>query len=165
MFAQLKEGDMIKLKIKRQRGGFTLIEILLCIGLIAVALLGLAQIFTLSVLNNMRSDRITTANFLAQQQVDYLRNLTSDEINDYFLGRTIDEILDVNNDTTPDYRRLTRVEPAIIQTPEAGTLTGTYYQVKVLVFSAEQINTDQDKLQENPERYRVKAQLNTIISR
>lgn len=155
-------------KINKNQG-FTLIEVLLCIALIMIALLGLAQIFTLSVLNNMRSDRLTTANFLAQQQVDFLRNLTLDEISTLYLGQTIDETIDINNDTTPDYRRLTKVDAATIETPpnepSSGNLTGTYFKVRVLVFSAEQINRSLDDLIDYPERYRVKAQLTTIISR
>lgn len=160
----MKEPKAIK---KSQ--GFTLIEVLLCIALIAIALLGLAQIFTLSVLNNMRSDRLTTASFLAQQQVDYIRNLTVDEISTFYFDQKIDEIIDINNDSTPDYRRITVVESAKIETPpnepSIGQLTGNYFKVQVLVFSAEQINKSLDDLIDYPERYRVKAQLTTIISR
>lgn len=134
--------------------GFTFIEVLICIALVALALLGLAEIFTLSVLNNMRSDRITSATFLAQQQIDYLRNLTSAELSTNFLNQTIDETIDVNNDTTLDYRRITVVRP-----------TGNNYEVRVLVFSAEQTGVDIARLLENPQRYRVKALLNTLISR
>jgi len=145
---------MRSLRTNKRYQGFTLIEVLICIALIALALLGLAEIFTLSVLNNMRSDRMTNANFLAQQQVDFLRNLTSSELATLFLNQTIDEPLDVNNDSTLDYRRITIVRP-----------TGNNYEVRVLVFSAEQINTDIDSLIQNPDRYRVKARLITLISR
>jgi len=145
---------MRSLRTNKRYQGFTLIEVLICIALIALALLGLAEIFTLSVLNNMRSDRMTNANFLAQQQVDFLRNLTSSELATLFLNQTIDEPLDVNNDSTLDYRRITLVRP-----------TGNNYEVRVLVFSAEQINTDIDSLIQNPDRYRVKARLITLISR
>jgi len=146
--------NMRSLRTNKRYQGFTLIEVLICIALIALALLGLAEIFTLSVLNNMRSDRMTNANFLAQQQVDFLRNLTSSELATLFLNQTIDEPLDVNNDSTLDYRRITLVRP-----------TGNNYEVRVLVFSAEQINTDIDSLIQNPDRYRVKARLITLISR
>jgi len=146
--------NMRSLRTNKRYQGFTLIEVLICIALIALALLGLAEIFTLSVLNNMRSDRMTNANFLAQQQVDFLRNLTSSELATLFLNQTIDEPLDVNNDSTLDYRRITIVRP-----------TGNNYEVRVLVFSAEQINTDIDSLIQNPDRYRVKARLITLISR
>ncbi|MCX7974169.1 MAG: prepilin-type N-terminal cleavage/methylation domain-containing protein [Candidatus Aminicenantes bacterium] len=157
-------------KIKNKNAGFTLIEVLLCIALIALALLGLAQIFTLSVLNNMRSDRLTTANFLAQQQVDFLRSLTLEEIGINYLGQTKDERLDINNDGTFDYRRITKIETAQIipsptTWPSTGTLSGNYFKVRVLVFSAEQLNRSVEDLIKHPERYRVKAQLLTIISR
>lgn len=164
---------MRRVKMKTKKSGFTLIEVLLCIALIAVALLGLAQIFTLSVLNNMRSDRLTTANFLAQQQIDFIRNLTLEEITLNYYHQTIDEKLDVNSDGTLDYRRITIVEDADIREqgdstptwPSSVTLTGNHFKVRVFVFSAEQLNREVGDLIEAPERYRVKAQLTTIISR
>lgn len=164
---------MRSLKVKFKKPGFTLVEVLLCIALIALALLGLAQIFTLSVLNNMRSDRLTTANFLAQQQVDFIRDLTLEEISLNYYGQTIDEKLDVNNDGTLDYRRITKIESINIDVkgdstptwPSSGILTGNYFKVKVFVFSAEQLDRDAEDLIADPERYRVKAQLTTIISR
>lgn len=164
---------MRRIKVKTKELGFTLIEVLLCIALIALALLGLAQIFTLSVLNNMRSDRLTTANFLAQQQVDFIRNLTLEEISLNYYRQTVDEKLDINNDGTLDYRRITIVEDADIKDkgdstptwPPSVTLTGNYFKVRVFVFSAEQLNREVSDLIQAPERYRVKAQLTTIISR
>lgn len=164
---------MRSLKLKIKKTGFTLIEVLLGIALIALALLGLAQIFTLSVLNNMRSDRLTTANFLAQQQVDFIRNLTLEEISLNYFGQTIDEKLDINNDGTLDYRRITTVESTKIDEkgdstptwPSSGTLSGNYFKVRVLVFSAEQLAKEVNDLINYPERYRVKAQITTIISR
>ncbi len=155
---------------RNKKWGFTLLEVVIGIALIAIAVLGLAEMFTLSVMNNLRSDRITTASFLAQQRVDVLRNLTEAEL-DYF---TTNPSIDLNNDTTPDllkdelidlngdgqndYRRLTRLQ-------RSTEFTGSAWEVDVFIFSAEQFDKDQTTLLGNPQRNRVRARVSTIISR
>jgi prepilin-type N-terminal cleavage/methylation domain-containing protein len=149
--------------------GFTLIEAVIGIALVAIAVLGLAEMFTLSVMNNLRSDRITNASFLAQQQIDVLRNLTGQEIGNFYtsangidlnfppdsiLDIMKDEPIDINGDSKYDYRRLTQVQPL-----------GTSWQIEVLVFSSEQMTTPQASLLGNPTNYRVRARMSTIISR
>ena len=163
---------MERIKLRRQQkgrkgqAGFTLFEAVVGIALVAVAILGLAQMFTLSVLNNMRSDRITGASFLAQQQVDLLRGLTggelslvasssavdlnSDGTNDFFR----DELIDVNQDNLNDYRRITDVQTY-----------GTAWVVQVLVFTAESFDASEAELIANPQAHRVKARVSTIIHR
>lgn len=161
----------------RQRGheqnqakaGFTLIEAVIGIALVAIAILGLAEMFTLSVMNNLRSDRITTASFLAQQQIDSLRNLTGQEISNFHasangidlnfpadgvLDIMKDEPIDLNGDSKDDYRRLTRVQAL-----------GTSWEIEILVFSSEQMTTPQASLLGNPTDYSVRARMTTIISR
>lgn len=154
-------------KRNRQRKGFTLFEVVVGIALIAIAILGLAQMFTLSVLNNMRSDRITNATFLAQQQVDVLRNLTVDELtllasangidlnNDGSMDIVKDELLDLNGDNTNDYRRITDVQHP----------SGTAWQIEVQVYTAEEFDKTGAELLQSPQKYRVRARVNTIISR
>ena len=139
-------------KLSRKRKGFSLIEVVIGIGLVGVALMGLAQLFTYSVLNNSRADRITNATFLAQEQIDMMRNLTSAELS--LAAAVIDEQIDINKDTTFDYRRITQLQAS-----------GSFWDLRVMVFSAEQIGADQDDLIQNPSRYRVKADMSTIISR
>lgn len=148
--------------------GFTLIEVVIGIVLIAVAVLGLAQMFTLGVLNNMRSDRITTASFLAQQQVDFLRNLTAGEIalipsgddsgvdvdGDGMADVIKDHLIDINNDGLNDYRRITEVQAS-----------GTLWLVDVLVFSQEQFSFTKSELLQNPGQHAVRARVSTVISR
>lgn len=141
-------------KLSRKRKGFSLIEVVIGIGLVGVALIGLAQIFTYSVLNNSRAERMTNATFLAQEQIDMMRNLTADELNAALSLGVIDEQIDINNDTTIDYRRITQLQSS-----------GSFWDLRVMVFSAEQIGADQDDLIQNPSRYRVKADISTIISR
>jgi type II secretory pathway pseudopilin PulG len=81
----------------KKREGFSLIETTIGIALVGVALLGLAQLFTYSVMNNARSDRMTNSTFLAQQQIDFLRNLTATDLNNLALA-PVDEQVDVNSD-------------------------------------------------------------------
>jgi prepilin-type N-terminal cleavage/methylation domain-containing protein len=133
--------------------GFSLIEVLVGIALVAVAILGLAQLFTYSVLNNARSERMTSATFLAQQQVDFLRNLPADELNKWVVT-DVDEFVDVNLDGQNDYRRITRVQYA-----------GDYWEIRVLVFSIAQEQMALATLISNPMDYKVLADVNTIISR
>ena len=141
-------------KLLRKRKGFSLIEVVIGIGLMGIALMGLAQLFTYSVLNNSRADRISNATYLAQQQIEYYRNLTADELNAALSSGVNDEQIDINNDTTDDYRRITQLQAS-----------GSFWDLRVMVFSAEQIGTDQGDLIQNPSRYRVKADMSTIISR
>jgi prepilin-type N-terminal cleavage/methylation domain-containing protein len=153
-------------KTHQRKKGFTLIEAVVGIALVAIAVLGLAEMFTLGVLNNMRSDRITNAVFLAQQEVDLLRNLTGDELatlssgtaidlnNDGIMDISRDEQIDLNNDTQIDYRRLTQLQ-----------YSGTVWEVRVLVFSAEKLNTPESQLLQYPEQHKVRAKLSTVISR
>jgi len=146
---------MIKNKSHSHSGkeGFTLIEVLVSMALVSIAVLGLAQLFTYCILNNSRSEKISTATFLAQQQIDSLRNLTGAELSLAAAGE-INEQIDINDDGTDDFRRITQVQASTY-----------YWDVRVLVFSAEQIGTAQDDLIQNPSKYKVKANISTIISR
>jgi prepilin-type N-terminal cleavage/methylation domain-containing protein len=138
---------------KIKKDGFSLIEVLIGIAIVAIALLGLAQIFTYSVMTNSRAERMSNATFLAQQQIDFHRNLTSDELNILTAG-TNDEQIDVNLDGSIDYRRVTEVQAS-----------GISWEIRVLVFSADQLDTDVNVLAQDPQLYKVKANMSTIISR
>jgi prepilin-type N-terminal cleavage/methylation domain-containing protein len=155
---------------KNKNKGFTLLEVVVGIALIAIAVLGLAEMFTVSVLNNLRSDRITSASFLAQQRVDVLRNLTVAEL-DYFTSNASidlnndgtpdlskDELIDLNGDGRNDYRRLTQIRPST-------EFAGSAWEVDVFIFSAEQFSKDQSQLLGDPQRHRLRARVSTIISR
>jgi prepilin-type N-terminal cleavage/methylation domain-containing protein len=130
--------------------GFTLIEVIVGMALMGIALLGLAQLFMVSVMNNMRSDNITHATFLAQQKIDYLRNLTTTELSS--ISNPENELIDVNNDGTIDFRRITLIQPS-----------GSSWDVKVLVFSPSEIEEASDALIQGPDQYRVKANMSTTI--
>lgn len=152
---------------RNKRRGFTLLEVVVGIALVAIAVLGLAEMFTLSVLNNMRSDRITSASFLAQQQIDVLRSLTSAELSLVASSAAVDlnndgtddffkdELIDINQDNLNDFRRITDVQ----------TYYGTGWLVQVFVFTAEQFSAAQGDLISNPQDHRVKARLSTVVHR
>jgi prepilin-type N-terminal cleavage/methylation domain-containing protein len=136
-----------------ERKGFSLIEVLIGIAIVAIALLGLAQLFTYGVLSNSRAERMSTATFLAQQQIDTYRNLTVDELN-ALASDTMDEQVDVNLDGTIDFRRITEIQS-----------NGASWEVRILVFSAEQLNVGAALLTQDPRGYGVKADISTLISR
>jgi prepilin-type N-terminal cleavage/methylation domain-containing protein len=137
----------------KKNEGFSMVEVLVGLAVVAIALLGLAQLFTYSVMNNSRAERMSNATFLAQQQIDYHRNLTSDELNALTSG-TNDEQIDVNLDGSIDYRRITELQ-----------VTGYFWELRVLVFSSEQLGTAVNDLVGDPPHYDVRADVSTIISR
>ena len=130
-----------------------MVEVLVGLAIVGIALLGLAQLFTYSVMTNSRAERMSNATFLAQQQIDYHRNLTADELNTLAAG-TNDEQIDVNSDGTIDYRRVTEIQAS-----------GISWEIRVLVFSAEELSRNVSVLVGDPQQYDVKANISTIISR
>jgi type II secretory pathway pseudopilin PulG len=133
--------------------GFSLIETLVGVALVAIAMLGLAQLMILSIANNTQADRMSSATFLARQQIEQLRLLTIDELNAQ-VGVPIDEQLDLNLDGVLDYRRIT-----LLQT------SGISFQAQVMIFAAEQMNESVGNLTGDPQKYRVRANITSIISR
>jgi len=143
---------MIQRKSKTGKG-FTLIEVLIGLALMGTAVMGLAELFTLAVLQNRQADRIANATFLAQQEIDTVRNMLLADVA-AMAGNTIDDLIDLNSDGVDDYRRITQV-----------LYTGTLYDVRVLVFSAEQVGTAAADLIADPEGHKVRAQIQTMIWR
>jgi len=142
---------------KNIKNGFSLIEVLVGIALIATVLIGLAQLFTMSVMNNLRSSEISNATFLAQQNIDYLRSLTGPEMSNFPMvarGESADEAIDLNADGTMDFRRLTQVTP-----------NGEIFDIRVLVFPISERSTPIAQLLADPGQHHVQAQINTVISR
>ena len=125
--------------------------------IMGVALLGLAQLFVISVYNNMRGGEISRATFLAQQEINYLRSLTAAELDSFpsaARGEQADESIDLNGDGTTDYRRITQIQAS-----------GHSYAVKILIFPPSQVGIAMSTLVQSPSDYRVRALMNTIISR
>jgi prepilin-type N-terminal cleavage/methylation domain-containing protein len=142
-----------KSKKPSKEKGFSLVEILISIALMGFALLGLAQLFTYSVMNTTRSDKMTNATFLAQQQIDFLRNLPAEEFTN-LSAAPLDESIDVNNDGRFDYRRITEIQTA-----------GNSWNVRVYVFQGYRASTATGTLLLNPTDYNLRADISTIISR
>lgn len=138
---------------KTKRKGFSLVETTIGIALVGVALLGLAQLFTYSVMNNARSDRMTNSTFLAQQQIDFLRNLPAADLSN-LAASPVDEQVDVNNDGNIDFRRITVINAS-----------GFFWEIRVQVFPASELGFDVDDLIQQPVLHQVKADMSTVISR
>lgn len=139
------------------RKGFSLIEVLIGVFLVAVAVLGLVQLYLMSIMNNVRASEIANAVFLAQQEIDYLRTLTISELGafpDATRGESDDQTIDVNVDGTPDYRRITVI-----------TNQNPAFDIKVLVFPPSQLTANRDELVDHPDRNRVRARMETMITR
>ena len=118
------------MKRKKRERGFSLVEVLVGLFLVGVAVIGLAELFLVAVTNNLKADRVANATFLAQQQIDWLRGFTLDELTAY-AGTTLDsrdEIIDLNLDGTNDYRRITEFR-----------IADDTFQVLIHVYSAEKI--------------------------
>jgi type II secretory pathway pseudopilin PulG len=145
------------MKTKKHALGFSLIEVLVGIFLVAVAVLGLAELFLAAVANNLKADRVANATFLAQQQIDWLRGFTADELTAY-AGTDLedrDEIIDLNLDGTNDYRRITDFR-----------LDQQTFQVRISVYSPENFGiVSPADLLADPDRYRPRAHITTIITR
>jgi prepilin-type N-terminal cleavage/methylation domain-containing protein len=156
----LKEKFLLLAPKNSRPKGFTLIEVIISMALVTVVFVSLAQLFTLSVMQNLRSNEISNAIFLAQQQIDYLRTLTSEELTNFpnkNIGESNDELIDINQDGTVDFRRLTVVQPSV--TASAG------FDVLVLVFPASVQNEKVNDLLATPDKYKIRAYIHTIITR
>jgi prepilin-type N-terminal cleavage/methylation domain-containing protein len=142
---------------KNRERGFSLVEVLVSLFLVGVAVIGLAQLFLVAVSNNVRADRMANATFLAQQQIDWLRGFTLDELTAY-AGTPLesrDEILDMNLDGTNDYRRVTELR-----------IVGDTFQALIHVYSAEKLGVSTaTELLADPGQHRPKALITTIITR
>jgi prepilin-type N-terminal cleavage/methylation domain-containing protein len=140
-----------------KRRGFSFIEVLVGIALLAIAVLGLAQLFLAAVANNLKADRVANATFLAQQQIDWLRGFTRDELDVYSSTslESRDEVLDLNADGTDDFRRVTGISPA-----------NNMFSITIHVYSAENIaGLTAAQLLADPDRYRARAEISTLIGR
>jgi len=132
--------------------GFSLVEVVIAIAIVGIALLGLAQLFTYSVLINSRSERMTKATFLAQQRIEFLRNISSTDLT--ALPNPTDEQIDLDNDGIADFRRITQIQSS-----------GYHWDVRILVFSVEQALVPVDTLIEHASEHKVRADISTVISR
>jgi prepilin-type N-terminal cleavage/methylation domain-containing protein len=141
----------------RRRPGFSLIEVLVGLAVVSIAVIGLTQLFFLTVLNNYRADRIARATFLAQQQIEQIRGMTQGEIS--VLTSTSledrDTPIDINQDGVMDFRMITTLREA-----------NSVFEVIVRVFGAEKIDQGTAaELISDPEGNRVLIELGTLVTR
>ena len=154
MIRRLRKGTA---REKVRREGFSLIEVLISVLLVAIAVVGLIQLYMMSALNNVRANQVANSVFLAQQEIDYLRTLTLTELGSFpntVRGEADDESIDLNVDGTPDFRRITVV-----------TNHDPSFDVTVLVFPPSERLTARSDLVADPEAHRVRARLATMITR
>jgi len=144
------------MKTKKHARGFSLIEVLVGLFLVGVAVLGLAQLFLVAVANNLKADRVANATFLAQQQIDWLRGFTFDELNAYAVTtlESRDELIDLNVDGTNDYRRITDFR-----------IAADTFQVRIYIYSAEKFGIDANEIIADTDLHRPRALITTIITR
>jgi Tfp pilus assembly protein PilV len=151
---------MKTLKLRRWPGrkkGFTFVEVLLGSALLGMSLLGLAQFLLYGIANNKRAYEVGQGMFLARQQVEYLRMLTAAEIEAFpstARGESNDEQIDLNQDGTTDFRRLTKI-----------TASGVVYTVQVIILPPNILSASANAVWNNPENYQVRAYANTVIGR
>ncbi len=140
-----------------RRPGFSLIEVLVGLFVVSVAVIGLTQLFLMTVLNNYRADRIARATFLAQQQVEEIRGMTRAEIM-VLTSTSLDDRdtpIDINQDGVMDFRIITSIRAA-----------NNVWEVIVRVFGAEKIDHGTAaELITDPEGNRVLIELGTLVTR
>jgi prepilin-type N-terminal cleavage/methylation domain-containing protein len=99
--------EFIKKIMKKSDEGFSLVEVIVAMGVFAIALLSIVQVFYYSVSLNVRAKQVTTSANLAKKEMDAIRLMTIDELDDLsnrvsaFTNNT--EKIDVNGDGQNDY--------------------------------------------------------------
>jgi prepilin-type N-terminal cleavage/methylation domain-containing protein len=97
---------IIMKKIKSEEG-FSLVEVVVAMGVFAIALLSIVQVFYYSVSLNIRANQVTTSANLARKEMDTIRLMAIDELDD--LSNLVDSLpnntreVDVDGDGKRDY--------------------------------------------------------------
>lgn len=87
-------------KLKNQEG-FTLIEVLIGMGIFGIAILSIIQIFYYSIMLNARSSQLVSSANIAREVMDGMRLMTLEELDALPLART--ENVDINSDGNVDF--------------------------------------------------------------
>ncbi|MCP3980896.1 MAG: prepilin-type N-terminal cleavage/methylation domain-containing protein [bacterium] len=103
----------------RSTGGFTLVEVMLALFLLALGVLASAPMFVLAMQGNAAADDVGAANALAEQRLELLR--TSDYDTLVPGGSLTSNVTGFFDDTNPDF--IIRWEIATNATPPSRALT------------------------------------------
>ncbi|MBN2135683.1 MAG: prepilin-type N-terminal cleavage/methylation domain-containing protein [Acidobacteria bacterium] len=88
-------------ELMKKDEGFSLIEVIIGMGIFAIAILSIIQIFYFSVSLNRRSKQLVESASIAKQAMDSFRLLTFKEIDEY--DPTGTQNVDLNEDSNIDY--------------------------------------------------------------
>ena len=108
--------------IQKKESGFTLIEVLIAIVLLAVGLLGVSTLVVGIMRGNTHSDMVTTATILAQDEMEDIRRAK-------YAGTTSGNFPSNDYGTITDYPLFKRVVSIVTSSPAANmkTVTVTVY--------------------------------------
>lgn len=87
--------------------GFTLIEVILAIALIAIGMFAVMSLVTIVIKGNTQSKKVTTATTLAQDKMEYFKGISYDNISgtytvssDYYLEALVQNNIPATNTKT-----------------------------------------------------------------
>lgn len=107
----------------RGRRGMTVVEVMVGLGLMAVAIMGLNSLAVSAVRNNLSARLIDNATLLAQQKIEQIRR------NGYAAavpGTTVESGLDAAGNPGGGYKRTTTIAAGALGTTRTVTVTITY---------------------------------------
>jgi prepilin-type N-terminal cleavage/methylation domain-containing protein len=113
--------NMIRPSVRKSRGGFTLVEVLICAVLVALGFAALVAAFSHDAVVTQRGEEVSTATFLA------------DEIRDMAFRMSLADALDLNG---------TVYSPAVLSTGVAAGQTGWSQAVSISPVSTADLNVD-----------------------
>ncbi len=110
------------MKIRKNAKGFTLIEVMISMVILAVGILGLAPLMVLSIYSNTFSQDLTRATAVAQDRIEQLKPLPST-----FFGAM--PYTEASNGINGIYNRTVRVD----DTSSDGSVPAGVYRIKVTI--------------------------------
>lgn len=126
-------------KARKNQKGFTLIEVMISVVILAVGVLGLAPLMVLSIYSNTYSQDLTRATAVAQDRIEQLKNAGNFVTLPY---------ADTTNNISGIYNRTVRVD----NTASDGTVPAGVYRIKVTIAW-----TDKNKMARSVDYYTYKT--------
>ncbi len=128
-------------KARKNEKGFTLIEVMISVVILAVGVLGLAPLMVLSIYSNTYSQDLTRATAVAQDRIEQLKNVSG-----AFFGAM--PYTETTNGISGTYNRAVRVD----NTASDGTVPAGVFRIKVTISW-----TDKNKLARSVDYYTYKV--------